>query len=46
MRTSRAALVLLAVLAATSVRAGEDEELLREAERMARQQAGDRKSVV
>src|SRR5215470_12474190 len=40
MRTSRAALVLLAVLAATSVRAGEDEELLREAERMARQQAG------
>lgn len=40
MRTSRAALVLLAVLAATSARASEDEELLREAERMARLQGG------
>ena len=40
MRTSRAALVLLAVLASTSVPASEDEELLREAERMARLQGG------
>ena len=40
MRTSRAPLVLLAVLAATSVRAGDDEDLLREVERMARQQGG------
>src|SRR5215469_5280955 len=40
MRTSGAALCLLAVLAATVVQAGEDDELLREAERMARQQSG------
>jgi hypothetical protein len=40
MRTPGAALCLLAVLAATAVRASEDEELLREAEKMARQQGG------
>jgi len=38
MRTSRAVLVLLAVLAWTPARASDDEELLREAERMARMQ--------
>ena len=40
MRTSGAALVFLAVLTTTSARAGDEEELLREAERMAHQQAG------
>jgi hypothetical protein len=40
MRTSGAALCLLAVLVATAVEAGEDDELLREAERMGRQQGG------
>jgi len=39
MRTSGAALVFLAVLATTSARAGDEEELLREAERMAHRQA-------
>ncbi|HVP59749.1 MAG TPA: DUF6782 family putative metallopeptidase [Myxococcaceae bacterium] len=38
MRTSRAVLVLLAVLAWAPARAGDDEELLREAEQMARMQ--------
>ena len=40
MQTSGAALVLLAVLAATAARAGEEEDLLREAEQIAHQQAG------
>ena len=40
MRTSRAALVLLAVLATSPARASEDEELIREAERMVRLQGG------
>ena len=40
MRSLRAALVLLAFVAASPARASEDEELLREAERMARLQGG------
>jgi hypothetical protein len=40
MRTFRAALVLLAVLGASLARAGEEEELLREAERMTKLQGG------
>jgi hypothetical protein len=40
MRTFRAALVLLAVLATSPARASDDEELIREAERMARLQGG------
>ena len=40
MRMLPAALVMLSVLAASSARAGDDEELLREAERMAQLQGG------